>query len=749
MSRLIVKNLPSHLDESKLRNVFSKHGKVTDCKIIHKKEGRGQSRRFAFVGFHQSEEAEAARVALNDSFILKQRINVELCRKLTEADKKFSKKSSAAKGKGNKKNRTDFGEKITEGFWVKMRGCPFKVTDKEITEFFYPTALKTIRIGKNESGSKTGIVLVEVNSDKDLVDAMKNDKAYLNNRYIELQKFEHYDDSSAKSGGKPAADAAKNRNYGDTNIDISETGRLFVRNLSFTCTEALLEDHMQTYGLVNECSIKLDPETQESLGYGFVTFAMPADAMKALGELDGTVFQGRMLHVLPGKPKKDDIDERYKDQSTGFKQKRFEEQQAAAESTHNWNTLFIGVNAVTDAIAEKYSVEKRDVMASSRDQSAAVRVALAETEIVQETKSFFKKHNISIEAFERPNGEKRPNSKTVIIAKNLSSNTTSGEIREKFNKFGELKRVLLAPAGTTAIVEYALPSCAKNGFMKCAYRAIHHKPLLLEWAPEDVFTKPTEKPAPMTIKEKVAADIKAEAERPKVVASKNGTMRLFVKSINFETPVETLREHFEQCGPLLDCRIVQDFRNQVYLSKGYGFVEFADKEHGMKCLKELQGVELEGYKLELSISTKLKEAGKTQVVGKRGSDGTEENDVGKLIVRNIAFNARKEEIQSMFGHFGTIKDLRLPMKDGFQHKGYCFVDFLAKADARKALEALGDSTHFYGKRLVIDWAKDDGTNVNHLRRKATKQAHGLAKKVKSSLGAFQDGLANQNNDDSD
>ena len=47
-SRLIVKNIPTHIDELKLKNHFSKFGEVTDVKIIFNKENK--NRRFCFVG---------------------------------------------------------------------------------------------------------------------------------------------------------------------------------------------------------------------------------------------------------------------------------------------------------------------------------------------------------------------------------------------------------------------------------------------------------------------------------------------------------------------------------------------------------------------------------------------------------------------------------------------------------------------------------------------------------------------------
>ena len=36
---------------------------------------------------------------------------------------------------------------------------------------------------------------------------------------------------------------------------------------------------------------------------------------------------------------------------------------------------------------------------------------------------------------------------------------------------------------------------------------------------------------------------------------------------------------------------------------------------------------------------------------------------------------------------------------------FAFVDFLSEQEAKNAFESLSGSTHLYGRRLVIEWAK--------------------------------------------
>ena len=53
---------------------------------------------------------------------------------------------------------------------------------------------------------------------------------------------------------------------------------------------------------------------------------------------------------------------------------------------------------VADAIAARYDISKSDVL-SAESSNVAVRLALAETSLIQETKSFLEENGVSLGAF--------------------------------------------------------------------------------------------------------------------------------------------------------------------------------------------------------------------------------------------------------------------------------------------------------------------------------------------------------------
>ena len=69
---------------------------------------------------------------------------------------------------------------------VKMRGLPFKVKDKHISEFFSPMKCVDIRLVKNKKGQPSGRAFVDFECKEDQEKALKRNKDYLEGRYIEL-----------------------------------------------------------------------------------------------------------------------------------------------------------------------------------------------------------------------------------------------------------------------------------------------------------------------------------------------------------------------------------------------------------------------------------------------------------------------------------------------------------------------------------------------------------------------------------
>uniref|UniRef100_A0A4W3HSZ5 RNA binding motif protein 19 n=1 Tax=Callorhinchus milii TaxID=7868 RepID=A0A4W3HSZ5_CALMI len=567
--------------------------------------------------------------------------------------------------------------------------------------------------------SLSGYVFVDFQSEEDLKEALKRNKDYMGGRYIEL--FRENGAQKPKLGRKDKDRPWLKREMkaDEEEEDIADSGRLFVRNLPYTCTEEDLEKIFSKTGPIAEIHFPIDSLTKRPKGFAFVTYMIPEHAVKALAEIDGEVFQGRMLHILPSTVKREKI-ENDKDTpgSSSYKRNKEAKDKANSNSSHNWNTLFMGTNAVADVIAAKYNATKSEVLDHEGKGSLAVRMALGETQIVQETRLFLIDNGVSLDSFSQAAGQR---SKSVILVKNIPAGTKVQELEKLFAQYGDLGRVLLPGAGVTAIVEFLEPTEAKRAFTKLAYSKFQHVPLYLEWAPMNVFST---SPPIQKKKEESKTNNEGEerGEQSDQTSNKNETKdissdeeeetipgcTIFIKNLNFSTTEEAL----SKCGPLKSC-IISKKKDKTgsLLSMGYGFVEYKKPDCAEKALKRLQFFISCIFRPMVTSARKLQKAKKQKV--------------SKILVRNIPFQAKPKEVRELFSTFGEIKTLRLPKKMGGTgtHRGFGFVDFLTRQDAKKAFDALCHSTHLYGRRLVLEWADTEET-VEALRRKTAEHYHG-------------------------
>ncbi|KAI9208070.1 uncharacterized protein BJ171DRAFT_490143 [Polychytrium aggregatum] len=517
---------------------------------------------------------------------------------------------------------------------------------------------------------------------------------------------------------------------------IADTGRLFIRNLAYTCTQDDVQKLFEKFGPLSEVHISMDKQTNKSKGYGFVLYLIPEHGIRAYESLNGKIFQGRILEIVGGKEKPQAKDEQIDMSAPGaFKKKRELEKKKTAGSDFSWNSLFMNTDAVIESMANKLNIKKSEIL-DPQSENMAVRVALAETNVINDTKQYLEDEGVSLDAFERG---RKVRSDAIILVKNIPASTERAELVELFGRFGSLGRVVLPPAKTIALVEFLEQNEAKAAFRHLAYTKFKNLPLYLEWAPMGSFTKAYD-PQEAAERQKAAQASKTAKGEAKVAIMEELTTSkqekedveadagmpvttLFVKNLNFETTEAKLEEAFRGVGGLAKVRVATkpDPKNPkgTRLSMGFGFVEFYNKNDALRAIKSMQGFTLDGHALQLKVSNAASRGQSDSSGKRRGDDANLEANGTKLVVRNIPFEATKKEIQALFTNFGSVKSVRIPKKFDGSHRGFGFVDFLTKQEARAAFEALS-ATHLYGRHLVIEWADKDAEDVEELRTKTKK-----------------------------
>lgn len=466
--------------------MFSEKGDVTDVQL--KFNSQGKFRCFAFVGFKSDDQAVEARDYFNNTYVQNCKIKVEICR--TDDQPKNDEQAEEEIKKSVKEEFEDLKEDAefleflkvqrnvgdTKKIWSddvimgalakkylkakeddqaiektsEVKSKPetiFKYTvairkipqdqrkKKDIKEFFAPLKPISIRIPKIKC-----LAYVSFGTESDLKQALDKHKSFMGKNQVHLQVLKVKDSNESNI----AFNKHKGRIEKSVPVEnIEEYGRLFVRNLNYQCTVEDLEVLFTKYGPTTEISLPIDSLTQKIKGFAFITFMFPEHAKQAFKELDRSTFQGRLLHIIPGEVRENDADRFDEDGSSFKKRKSSQLKTNATKSASSWNTLFLGQNAVANILSKKMNIEKSQFFKAEKNESLAARMALGETQLVNETRMFLEQNGVFLNCFQHENIKR---SKTTFLIKHLPSNTTDSELQAFLTTYGKIKRLILPPS---------------------------------------------------------------------------------------------------------------------------------------------------------------------------------------------------------------------------------------------------------------------------------------------------------------
>ncbi|EDO19597.1 hypothetical protein Kpol_1018p135 [Vanderwaltozyma polyspora DSM 70294] len=834
MSRIIVKGLPVYLTDDKLKEHFTKrlikkHGNtthsndlITDVKIL--KDKNGQSRRFAFIGFRNEDDALDCIKYFNGSFVDTAKIEVSMAKSFADPTVPQSMKEKRREAYKRLRERE---EKLLEEKSKKPKpqqnnqksSIDAEIEkDKQLKEFIQtmnPTAntpswenVSTSNplineVEENESESENPLlaqalalkdteVVKDQESDDEYVDfkttadtegqdeeAKEEEMMSLDNfadnvneddadniaqddkvsdldwfkqRRVRIREGENVPVKQSQSKSADAEELNQEElNQEEANEDenevepdtteeekiiqkITKTGRLFLRNILYNSTEQDFERLFSPFGELEEVHIAIDTRTGQSKGFAYILFKDPKDAVQAYIELDKQIFQGRLLHILAADAKKSHrLDEFDLKNMPLKKQKELKRKDTASRQTFSWNSLYMNQDAVLSSVANKLGIEKSQLI-DAENSNSAVKQALAEAHVIGDVRKYFEVRGVDLAKFaEMRSTEKKDD--TVILVKNFPFGTTREELGELFLPFGKLERLLMPPAGTIAIVQYRDVPSAKKAFMKLAYKRFKDTIIYLEKGPKNCFTREAQDSDTLVNDDLPAEEIKeakpSVSDIMETTESSNNaddtaddihdgpTVSIFIKNLNFTTTTQQLTQRFNAFNGFVvaQVRTKPDPKHQGKTqSMGFGFAEFRTKEQALAVISAVDGTVIDGHKVQLKLSHRQG--------GSTGTSKSKGKQSGKIIVKNLPFEATRKDIFDLFSSFGQLKSVRVPKKFDKSARGFAFIEFLLPKEAENAMDQL-QGVHLLGRRLVMQYAQEEAVNaeeeISRMTQKARKQ----------------------------
>lgn len=132
--------------------------------------------------------------------------------------------------------------------------------------------------------------------------------------------------------------------------------------------------------------------------------------------------------------------------------------------------------------------------------------------------------------------------------------------------------------------------------------------------------------------------------------------------------------------------IVSDMDTEV--EAGTAKVVYSSPAEAQKAVKGLNDHTYKGTKIKCKVIETITAAS----IAKKS----------RLIVRNLAFHCKKEQLINVFEVFGKITECSVPSKDG-KARGFGFVQFENVEDATKAIEGV-NGQNILNRPVAVDWA---------------------------------------------
>ena len=203
-------------------------------------------------------------------------------------------------------------------------------------------------------------------------------------------------------------------------------------------------------------------------------------------------------------------------------------------------------------------------------------------------------------------------------------------------------------------------------------------------------------------------------------SKKHNKSTIIIRNLPTDALRSEVEDLFSDIGPIKKCSLIRDEISGT--CKGFGFVRFVSEEDAQAAVKQASngnGFVLNrssgslNLSVELTSSTPSSKPEGGQISNRiSGSerDSHEPDDhetslkrTSRVIIRNLAFTAKKSHIESECSKFGKVVDIHLPIVTNGkikQHRGFAFVTFENPQFARLAIAA--SEVSIKGRQVAID-----------------------------------------------
>lgn len=267
VGNVFIKNLDKSIDNKALHDTFSAFGNILSCKVAL--DSSGQSKGYGFVHFEKEESAKLAIEKVNG-------MNVE--------GKKVFVGHFLRRGERSSDTETKFTN-------VFVKNLDESVDEETLTKLFgeYGIVVSAI-VMRDESGVSKGFGFVNMEDPDMAATAVEA----LNGK--EIAGKELFAGRAQKKADREAMLRQKFEELRQERVAKYAGLNLYVKNLHDDVDDDTLRSEFEPWGTITSAKVMRDP-AGKSRGFGFVCYATPEDATRAVTEMNNRMVKGKPIYV--------------------------------------------------------------------------------------------------------------------------------------------------------------------------------------------------------------------------------------------------------------------------------------------------------------------------------------------------------------------------------------------------------------------------------------------------------------------
>jgi polyadenylate-binding protein len=269
---IFIKNLDKSIDNKALHDTFSAFGNILSCKVVT--DDASESKGYGFVHFETKEAAEQAIQKVNGMLLNDKKVFVghhvprrERVSKIEELKAQFTN--------------------------VYVKNLDESITDEELRKIFEPFGEISSAVVQRDTSDVTkskgfGFINYVDHDSAALAVEELNEKEIKGKVLIVCRAQPKAEREEELKRAHEVAKQERLAKYAGVN--------LYAKNLDVSVDDERLRKEFSQFGEIASCKIMVD-ERNVSRGFGFVCYAKPEDATKAVQEMNGKMLEGKPIYV--------------------------------------------------------------------------------------------------------------------------------------------------------------------------------------------------------------------------------------------------------------------------------------------------------------------------------------------------------------------------------------------------------------------------------------------------------------------